>query len=117
MKRVLIVPLGSDIRVSPRRGRAAAARIKETKEKPAPLWRRGLSGVFRRGRASGKRPVAPPSSGDRLVVVLAAVPLLDELVEEVRVGLGLGVGLVHGVDLGHEGVALGGRLVLSLEES
>ena len=35
-----------------------------------------------------------------LVVVFAAVPLLEELVKEVRVSLSLGIGLIASVDLG-----------------
>ena len=35
-------------------------------------------------------------------MVFAAVPLLQELVKEVRVSLSLGVGLVAGIDLGDQ---------------
>ena len=98
-------------------GRAAGQ--SKPKQSPRPLTGRGRNRSLRERRGSAPRVRiemdAPPSRtrygrgyiARRLVVVLAAVPLLDELVEEVRVGLGLGVGLVHGIDLGHEGVALG----------
>lgn len=42
-----------------------------------------------------------------LVVVLATVPLGANLIEEMRISLSLGIGLVHRVELGHQGVALG----------
>ncbi len=41
-------------------------------------------------------------------MVFAAVPLLEELVKEVRVSLSLGVGLIAGIDLGDQGIVLGG---------
>lgn len=40
-------------------------------------------------------------------MVFAAVPLLEELVKEVRISLSLGVGLVAGIDLGDQGIVLG----------
>ena len=49
-------------------------------------------------------------------MILAAVPLLEELVEEVRVRLSLGVAArLDGVDLGDEGVALGQLMALEAE--
>lgn len=46
-------------------------------------------------------------AGYPLVVVFAAVPLLEELVKEVRVSLSLSVGLIAGIDLGDQGIVLG----------
>lgn len=58
--------------------------------------------------ASQRRPVRRLlKRRNPLVVILAAVPLLEELVKEVRVSLSLGVGLVAGVDLGNQGIVLG----------
>ena len=50
-------------------------------------------------------------------MVFAAVPLLEELVKEVRVGLSLGIGLVAGIDLGNQGIVLGSLVVGLLQES
>ena len=44
-------------------------------------------------------------------MVFAAVPLLEELVKEVRVSLSLGIGLIAGIDLGDQGIVLGSLLV------
>ena len=49
-------------------------------------------------------------------MVLAAVPLLEELVKEVRVSLSLGGGLVAGIDLGNQGIVLGSLVVGLLQE-
>ena len=67
---------------------------------------------------------APPRSGclatqsgrptSLLIVVVALVPLLDELIEIVGVGLSDGVGLVHGIDLRHKRIVLRRLLVAFL---
>ena len=51
-----------------------------------------------------------------LIVILAAIPLLDELVKEALVSLSLSVGLIAGIDLGNQGIALGRGLILGLKE-
>ena len=72
-------------------------------------------------RPNGRRAAAgaPPVQSESrlgLVVILAAVPLLEELVEEVGVRLRLGVAArLDGVDLGDEGVALGQLMALEAE--
>lgn len=58
--------------------------------------------------ASQRRPVRRLlKRRNPLVVILAAVPLLEELVKEVRVSLSLSVGLIAGIDLGNQGIVLG----------
>lgn len=67
-----------------------------------------LSEQLARQMASQRRPVRRLlKRRNPLVVVFAAVPLLEELVKEVRVSLSLGVGLIAGVDLGNQGIVLG----------